>query len=391
MAIPKITHKEEEVLLTMGLLEFPLSPIMLQETVLLDGPPSPSDSLIPACEHLSLAPFIGPSSPKLELLPPVPANPPVELGSDVPPTHEVPENVAPTSLALINPEWESLPKVKEVTTPSIIEFKSFEKEELDPSMGVLTRTRVIYPVIIPRENSCISVPPLLGTAGQVNSLMPCPLASRPVRVDGAPSMTTTPRSPPTPCTDQVKPAPDTPTGDVAYNGAVSPLCSTPTTPEQLPPPAPYASCAPPGQITLGFLRTVTPPSLQLQAGSPANGQQSLVPSRTSPGNLSLPSSHRSLPNEGVEEEEGQFDDVEKDETREPLKLHPSEQPLPPSPASSPSPSASPSRVDQMVQRILLVKRQTSEASARSVSPDVTATAVSPQKHRSALQLKARMT
>ncbi len=135
MAIPKIMRKEEEVLLSTGLLEFPLSPLMLQEMVLLDRPSSPSDCLIPACEHWSLAPFVGPSSPKPKLSPPVHANPLVELGSDVPPTHEVPKNVAPKSLVLINPDWKSLSKVKEVTTPSIIEFKSYEKEELDPSTG----------------------------------------------------------------------------------------------------------------------------------------------------------------------------------------------------------------------------------------------------------------
>ncbi len=129
MAIPKITRKEEEVLLSTGLLDFPLLPLTLQETALLDGPSSPSDCLIPACENLSLTPFTGPSSPKPDLLPSVPANPPIELGSDVPPTHEVPETIAPKSLAQINPYWESLPKVKEVTAPAVIEFKTYEKEE----------------------------------------------------------------------------------------------------------------------------------------------------------------------------------------------------------------------------------------------------------------------
>ncbi len=138
MAVPKITREEEAVLLTTGLLEYPMSPLTLQEMALLDGPPSPSDALIPACERLSLAPFISPSTPKPELSSPVPANPMVEQGSDEPPTHDVPEVVAPISLATINPYWESLPKVKEVTTPSVIEFRSYEKEELDPSTGFLT-------------------------------------------------------------------------------------------------------------------------------------------------------------------------------------------------------------------------------------------------------------
>ena len=377
MAIPKITRKEEEVLLSTGLLEFPLLPLMLQETVLLDGPSSPSDCLIPACERWSLALFVGSSSPKPELSPPVPANPSVELGSDVPPTHEVPKNVTPKSLALINPDWESLSKVKEVTAPLIIEFKSYEKEELDPSTGTITRTRIIYPVITPRdkENSCILVPPLLETKGQVISLMPCPLATRPARVDGVSSMITTPRSPPALRVDQVEPAPDTSTRDVATrNGAVLPLHPTPTTPGRPPSPASYLPSVLPAQITLGSPRMAMPPPLQLQAESPVNAQQSPAPSRISPSNLSLSSSRRSLSDEGVKEEEGQFDDAEEGETCELPKLHPSEQPLLPSPSLSPS--SSPSQVDQMVQRILLAKHQTSEVSARSASPDAAAAAVS---------------
>ncbi len=175
MAIPKITRKEEQVLLSTGLLDFPLSPLTLQETALLDGPSSPSDCLIPACENLSLAPFTGPSSPKPVLLPSVPADPSDKLGSNVPPSLKVPEAIAPKSLVQINPYWESLPKVKEVTAPAVIEFKTFEKEELDPSTGKIVRTHVIYPVITPRdkESSCISVPPLSAAEGQVNSLTPC--------------------------------------------------------------------------------------------------------------------------------------------------------------------------------------------------------------------------
>ena len=181
MAIPKITRHEEQVLLSTGLLDFPLSPLTLQETALLDGPSSPSDCLIPACENLSLAPFTGPSSPKLILLPSVPAAPSDELGSDVPPSHKVSNTIAPKSLAQIDPHWESLPKVKEVTVPTIIEFKTYEKEELDPSTGKIVRTHVIYPVITPKEkeSDCISVPPLSEAKGQVNSLVPSPLAVKP--------------------------------------------------------------------------------------------------------------------------------------------------------------------------------------------------------------------
>ena len=130
MAIPKITRQEEQVLLLMGLLDFPLSPLTLQETALLDRPSSPSDCLIPVCENLSLTPFTGSASPKPILLPSVPATPSDELGSDVPPSHKVPNAIAPKSLAQIDPHWESLPKVKEVTAPAIIEFKTYKKRSL---------------------------------------------------------------------------------------------------------------------------------------------------------------------------------------------------------------------------------------------------------------------
>ncbi len=237
-----------------GLLDFPLSPLTLQETALLDGPSSPSDCLIPACESLSLAPFTGPSSPKLDLLPSVPANPPVELGSDVLPTHEVPETIAPKSLAQINPYWESLPKVKEVTAPAVIEFKTYKKEELDPSMGKIIHTHVIYPIITLRdkESSCISVPPFSETKGQVNSLMLCPLAARPVRVDRTSSTTTTPRGLPMPHADQVEPVPDIPTRDVAASDcAASPLHPTPMTPRQSPLPTPCVPSVLPMRSTPG--------------------------------------------------------------------------------------------------------------------------------------------
>ncbi len=71
------------------------------------------------------------------------------------PSHEVPDTIAPKSLAQIDPHWESLPKVKEVTAPTIIEFKSYEKEELDPSTGKIVRTRIIYPVITLKERKVI--------------------------------------------------------------------------------------------------------------------------------------------------------------------------------------------------------------------------------------------
>ena len=116
-----------------------------------------------------------------------------------------------------------------------------EKEEFDPSTGKIIHTRVIYPIITPRdkESSCISVPPFSETKGQVNSLMPCPLAARPVCVDGTSLMTTTPRGPPTPYADQVEPVPDVPTRDIAASDdAASPLHPTPMTPRQSPLPMP---------------------------------------------------------------------------------------------------------------------------------------------------------
>ena len=188
---------------------------------LLDGPSSPSDCLIPACESLSLAPFTGSISPKPKLLLLVPATPSDELGSDIPPSHDVPDNLAPKSLAQIDPHWATLPKVKEVTAPATIEFKSFEKEELDPSTGKIIHTRVIYPIItLKAENDCISIPPLLAAKGQINSLVPSPLAAKSVNVDGSTLTVTTPRAPPTPaimptpCTDPVEPVLAEPMRDV---------------------------------------------------------------------------------------------------------------------------------------------------------------------------------
>ena len=194
MAIPKIRRQEEQVLLSTGLLDFPLSPLTLQETALLDGPSSPSDCLIPTCESLSLTPFTGSVSPKPKLLPSVPTTPSDELGSDVPPSLEVPDVIAPKSLAQIDPHWEILPKVKEVTAPATIEFKSYEKEELDPSTGKIVQTCVIYLVITPKEkeSDCISVPPLSEAKGQVNSLVSSPLAMKLEQVDGTTSTVTTP-------------------------------------------------------------------------------------------------------------------------------------------------------------------------------------------------------
>ncbi len=74
--------------------------------------------------------------------------------------------------------------------------------------------------------------------------------------------------------------------------------------------------------------------------------------------------HDSLLDEGCEGEEGQFDDAEEGEPCTPPRLHPSEQPLPPSPSPSPMPSPMPSQVNQLVQRILELKRSV------AISPDI---------------------
>ncbi len=180
-----------------------------------------------------------------------------------------------------------------------------------------------------------------------------------------------------PRTDQVEPVPDVPTRDVAASdGAASPLHLMPTTPRQSPLSMPCVPFVSPMRSTPGSLQVVTPPSPPLQAELPMPVRQSLVSPQMSPSELSQTSSHFSLPDEGAEEEEGQFDDAEEGEIRDLPQLHPSEQPLPPSPSPSPMPSTSPSRVDQMVQRILSMKRPISGASTRDSSPDAVATAVS---------------
>ncbi len=146
------------------------------------------------CVRVALAPFTGSVSPKPILSPSVPAAPSDELGSNVSPSHEVPDAITPKSLAQIDPHWESLPKIKEVTAPTVIEFQTYEKEELDPSTGKIIHTRIIYPVITPKEKEsvCISIPSLPEVKGQVNSLVPSPLAMKPVSIDGITLTTTTP-------------------------------------------------------------------------------------------------------------------------------------------------------------------------------------------------------
>ena len=96
----------------------------------------------------------------------------------------------------------------------------------------------------------------------------------------------------------------------------------------------------------------------------------------SPSALSPTSSCCSLPGEGAEEEEGQFDNAEEGEIRDLPRLHPSEQLLPPSLSPSPMPSPIPSQVDQMVQCILSTKCPIPGPSTRDMSPDIVIAAVS---------------
>ena len=119
MAIPKITREEEQVLLSMGLLDFPLSPLTLQEMALLDGPSSPSDVLVPACEKLSLAPFMGSGSVSPQPIQP-PSVPAAEPGSNILPSRDVPDIVAPKSLSCVSSHWEAMPHVREVSAPTTI-------------------------------------------------------------------------------------------------------------------------------------------------------------------------------------------------------------------------------------------------------------------------------
>ncbi len=355
MAIPKITREEEQVLLSTGLLDFPLSPLTFQEVALLDGPSSPSESLISTCEKLSLAPFTdsGSVSPQPILPLSVPAALSDELGSDALPTQDIPDIVALKSLSQADSHWEAMPHVREVSAPTTIEFKSHEIEELDPVTGKIIRTRIIYPIIIPKEkeNACISVPPLSETAGEINSLVPSPLATK--SVDGNTSMTTTPRGPPTPLptpsADRVTPVPAiAPVKDVADSNDVRP--------------------SPP--------RTLTP-----SRSNPSTAPASLTSSPVL--SLSRTLSCDSLLDEGCEGEEGQFDDAKEDEPCTPQRLHPSEQPLPPSPSPSPTPSPVLSQVNQLVQRILELKCPAAVSPAvADIAADLPGTPLCPEERGS---------
>ena len=91
----------------------------------------------------------------------------------------------------------------------------------------------------------------------------------------------------------------------------------------------------------------------LQADLSASTRPLSVPPQPSPSRSSLCGS---LLGEDCEGEEGQFDDAEESEPGTPPRLHPCEQPLPPSPSPSPTPSPMPSQMDRLVQHILELKR-----------------------------------
>ncbi len=166
----------------------------------------------------------------------------------------------------------------------------------------------------------------------------------------------------------MEPVPAEPTRDVAdSDGVVPPPHQTPTPPRQT-----SAPCTPSiSPLTRDFLdspRKEISNLPRLQAEPPASAQPSSSPDV-------LPSSRvssRSSSGEGTEREEGQFDDAEEGELCDLQTLHPSEQPLPPSPSPSPTPSPVPSQVDQLVQHILETRRPVSGSGNQAVTPDIAA-------------------
>ncbi len=199
---------------------------------------------------------------------------------------------------------------------------------------------------------------------------------KPVHVDGITSMTMTPQEPPTPCADQVESLPAELTRDVAdFDGVAPSPHRTPTPPRQTPSTVPCTPLiSPPMRDFQGSPPEEIPALPQLQAEPPASARPSSVSLRTSPDVLSSSwaSPHYSSSGEGIEREEGQFDDAEEGETCDPQRLHPSEQPLLPSLSPSPMPSPVPSQVDQLVQHILEMKRPVSGSGPQAVSPDAVA-------------------
>ncbi len=121
----------------------------------------------------------------------------------------------------------------------------------------------------------------------------------------------------------------------------------------------------------------------LQADPSVGTRPSSVSPQPFPEVTSQTSPHDPLLDEGCEGEEGQFDDTEEGELCAPQKLHPSEQPLLPTPSPSPTPSPASSQVDLMVQHILELKRSV------AASPDVADTNVAADLPEAPLHLEGQ--
>ncbi len=202
--------------------------------------------------------------------------------------------------------------------------------------------------------------------GELNSLVPTLLATN--SVDGSTSTTTTPRGPPTPrpmpSADWVTPVPAIePARDIADSDNVrSSPPWTPTPPRWIPLTALTPPTSSPAQ---DFCLTREETPVGLQADLSASTQLLSVPPQLSPSRTSPCDSL----GEGCKGEEGQFDAAEEGEPCAPQRLHPSEQPLLPSPSLTPSPVLS--QVDQLVRRILELKHSVA-ASPDTVDTNVVA-------------------
>ena len=195
-------------------------------------------------------------------------------------------------------------------------------------------------------------------------MTPSPLAVK--SKDGSTLTIMTPRGPPAPRpspsnADQVPPAPAVkPTRDVAKSKDVrTSLPRTPTPPRWIP----LTALTPISSPVRDFRSSRAETPVGMQANSPVSTRPLSVPPQPSPSHSSPCDSPLG---EDCEGEEGQFDDAEESEPSTPPRLHPCEQPLPPSP--SPSPTSSPvlSQVDQLVHRILELKRTVAASPAAVV-------------------------
>ena len=142
-----------------------------------------------------------------------------------------------------------------------------------------------------------------------------------------------------------------------------------------------APMPPPSSPVRDFRSSREETPIGLQADLSAGTRPSSVSPRPFPEVTSQVSPRDSLLDEGCEGEEGQFDDAEEGELCAPQKLHPSEQPLPPTPSPSPTPSPTSSQVYLMVQHILELKCFV------ATSPDVADTTVATDLPEAPLRLE----